>query len=36
VVVAMIALGMIFAVIFPNLAALYKLMIKNMLIFVEQ
>ncbi len=36
VVVAMIALGMTFAVIFPNLAALYKLMIENMLIFVEQ
>jgi flagellar biosynthetic protein FliR len=35
VVVAMIALGMSFAVIFPNLTLLFKSMTENMLLFVE-
>jgi flagellar biosynthetic protein FliR len=36
VVVAMVALGMSFAVIFPNLIFLFKSMAENMLLFVEQ
>ncbi|MBI5943478.1 MAG: flagellar biosynthetic protein FliR [Chloroflexi bacterium] len=36
VVVAMIALGMTFAVVFPNLASLFRLMTENMVLFVEQ
>ncbi|MBK7455142.1 MAG: flagellar biosynthetic protein FliR [Anaerolineales bacterium] len=35
VVVAMIAMGMTFAVILPNLTTLFKSMIENMLLFVE-
>jgi flagellar biosynthetic protein FliR len=36
VVFAMVALGMTFAVILPNLSSLFKSMAKNMLLFVEQ
>jgi flagellar biosynthesis protein FliR len=36
VVMAMIALGMSFAVIFPNLMGLFKSMAENMILFVEQ
>jgi len=35
VVVAMIAMGVTFAVILPNLTVLFKSMIENMLLFVE-
>jgi flagellar biosynthetic protein FliR len=35
VVVAMVALGMSFAVIFPNLTLLFKSMVENMILFVE-
>jgi flagellar biosynthetic protein FliR len=36
VVVAMVALGMSFSVIFPNLILLFKSMVENMILFVEQ